>query len=79
MIRPSKHSHSALRDNNDPFSPQPQNRPFPHVVKSATLVSQNSETAAMLVSQTNPVRVENISYANAFLVRVNFHRCWSRE
>ena len=29
-------------------------------------MSQNSETAAMLVSQTNPVRVEN-----AFLVPIN--------
>ena len=33
---------------------------------AATLVSQNNEAAAMLVSQTNPVGVELFSYANAF-------------
>ena len=32
----------------------------------AILVSQNSETAAMLVSQTNPLGVELFSYTNAF-------------
>ena len=32
----------------------------------AILVSQNNETEAMLVSQTNPVGVELFSYANAF-------------
>ena len=29
-------------------------------------MSQNNETAAMLVSQTNPLGVELFSYANAF-------------
>ena len=29
-------------------------------------MSQNNETAAMLVSQTSPVGVELFSYANAF-------------
>ena len=33
---------------------------------AAILVFQNSETAAMLVSQTNPLGVELFSYANAF-------------
>ena len=33
---------------------------------AATLVSQNNEAAAMLVSQTNPEGVELFSYANAF-------------
>ena len=30
------------------------------------LVSRNNETTAMLVSQTSPVGVELLSYANAF-------------
>ena len=33
---------------------------------AAILVSQNNETAAMLVSQTSPLGVELLSYANAF-------------
>ena len=33
---------------------------------AAMLVFQNKETVAMLGSQTNPVRVEDFSYANAF-------------
>ena len=39
---------------------------FSHDVKAAILVSQNNETAAMLVSQTKPLGVELFSYANAF-------------
>jgi len=35
-------------------------------------VSQNNETAAMLVSQTNPVGVELFSYANAFFCSNKF-------
>ena len=34
------------------------NRVFSHDVTEAILVSQNNETAAKLVSQTNPVGVE---------------------
>ena len=41
-------------------------RVFSHEVTSAILVSQNNETAAMLVSQTSPLGVELFSYANAF-------------
>ena len=41
-------------------------RVFSHDVKAAILVSQNNETAAMLVSQTSPVEVEFLSHANAF-------------
>ena len=37
-----------------------------HDVMAAILVSQNNETAGMLVSQTSPVGVELFSYANAF-------------
>ena len=33
--------------------------------RRAILVSRNNETAAMLMSQTNPVEVELFSYANA--------------
>ena len=36
------------------------------------LVSQNIETAAMLVSQTSPVGLELLSYANAFFCSNKF-------
>ena len=39
---------------------------FSHDVMAAIFVSQNNETAAMLVSQTSPVGVELFSYVNAF-------------
>ena len=39
---------------------------FSHDVTAAILVSQNNETAAMLVFQTNPLGIEFLSYANAF-------------
>ena len=39
---------------------------------AAILVSQNNETAAMLVSQTSPVGVELFSYANAFFFSNKF-------
>ena len=39
---------------------------FSHDVTAAILVSQNNETASMLVSQTSPLGVELFSYANAF-------------
>ena len=39
---------------------------FSHDVTAAILVSQNNETAAMLVPQTGPVGVELFSSANAF-------------
>ena len=54
-------------------------RVFSHDVTVAILVSQNNETAAMLVSRTSPVGVEFLSYANAFFVSINLHRCWPRE
>ena len=38
----------------------------------AILVSQNNETAAMLVSQTNPLGVELFSYANTFVCSKTF-------
>ena len=41
-------------------------RAFSLDVSAAILVSQNKETAAMLVSQTNPLGIELFSYANAF-------------
>ena len=41
------------------------NRVFSHDV-TAAILSQNNDTAAMLVSQTSPVGVELFSYANAF-------------
>ena len=40
-----------------PLSPSPGGA-FSHVVTAAILVSRNNKTAAMFVSQTNPVRVE---------------------
>ena len=42
------------------------NRVFSTDVTAAILVSQNIETAAMLVSQTNPLGVGHFSYGNAF-------------
>ena len=36
---------------------------FSHDVTAAILMSQNNETAAMLVSQINPLGVELFSYA----------------
>ena len=48
------------------------NRVFSHDVMAAILVSQNNETAAMLVSQTSPVGVELFSYANAFFCSNKF-------
>ena len=47
-------------------------RVFSHDVTVAILVSQNNETAVMLVSQTSPVGVELFSYANAFLCSNKF-------
>ena len=41
-------------------------RTFSHDVKAAILMFQNSETAAMLGLQTNPVRVELFRYVNGF-------------
>ena len=38
---------------------------FSYDVTAAILVSQNNETAAMLVSQTIPLEVELFSYAHA--------------
>ena len=54
-------------------------RMFSHDVTEAILVSQNNETAAMLVFQTNPEEVEPFSYTNAFFAPINLHRCWLSE
>ena len=48
------------------------NRVFSHDVTAAIFVSQNNETAAMLVSQTSPVGVELFSYVNAFFCSNKF-------
>ena len=47
-------------------------RVFSHDVTVAILVSQNNETAAMLVSQTSPVGVELFFYVNAFFCSNEF-------
>ena len=47
-------------------------RVFSYDVTAAILVSQNLETAAMLVSQINPVGVELFSYANTFFCSNRF-------
>ena len=39
---------------------------------TAMFVSQNNETAAMFVFQTNPVGVELFSYVNAFFCSKKF-------
>ena len=44
-------------------------RVFSHDVTAAIFVSQNNETAAMLVFQTSPVGVELFSYANELLCK----------
>ena len=41
-------------------------------VTAAILVSQNNETAAMLVSKTSPAEVELFSYAHAFFCSNKF-------
>ena len=43
-----------------------QYRAFSHDATAAILVSQNNQTAAMLVFHTSPVGIEFFSYANAF-------------
>ena len=43
-----------------------------HDAMAAILVSQNTETAAMLVSQTSPLEVELFCYANAFFCSNKF-------
>ena len=45
---------------------------FSHDVMAAIFVSQNNETAAMLVSQTSPVGVELFSYVHAFFCSNKF-------
>ena len=45
---------------------------FSHDVTAAILVFQNNGTAAMFVSQTSPVGVELLSYANAFFCSDKF-------
>ena len=47
--------------------------------RAAILVSQNNETAAMLVSQTNPRGVELFLMQTLSFVPINLHRCWPRE
>ena len=47
-------------------------RVFSHDVTAAILMSQNNETAAMLVSQTSPVGVELFSSAHAFFCSNEF-------
>ena len=54
-------------------------RVFSHDITAAILLSQNNETAAMLVCQISPVGVELLSYANAFFCSIHLHRCWPRE
>ena len=47
-------------------------RVFSHDVTAVILVSQNNESAAMLVSQTSPLGVELCSYAKAFFCSDKF-------
>ena len=47
-------------------------RVFLHDVTAAILVSQNNETEAMLVFQTNPLRVKLLSYANVLFCSNTF-------
>ena len=45
---------------------------FSRDVMAAIFVSQNNETAAMMVFQTSPVGVELFSYVNAFFCSNKF-------
>ena len=54
-------------------------RVFSHDVTAAILVSQNNETAAMLVSQTSLVGVNSFLMQTFSFVLINLHRCWPRE
>ena len=47
-------------------------RALSHDVTAAILLSQNNETAAMLVSQTSPLGVELFSYAKSFFCSNKF-------
>ena len=47
-------------------------RVFSHDVRAAVLVARENETAAMLMSQTNPLGAELFSYANAFFCSKKF-------
>ena len=51
---------------------------FSHDVTAAMLVSQNSETAAMPLSQTSPVGDKLFPHALSS-VPTNLHICWPRE
>ena len=53
-------------------STKSQKASLPVEVRRAMLVSQNNETAAMLVSQTTAVEVELFSYANAVFCSKKF-------
>ena len=49
---------------------------------AAILAFQNNKTAAMLLYQTNPVRLQLFSYVNAFFcsfVPINLHDSLTRE
>ena len=48
------------------------NTAFSSDVTSAMLVSQNNETAAMLVPQTSPLGVETLSYVKVFFCSSKF-------
>ena len=48
------------------------NKVFSHDLTAAIFVSQNNETAAMLVSQTSPLGVELFSHANTFFCSNKF-------
>ena len=45
----------------------------------STIVFSHDVTAAILVSQTNPVGVELFSYVKLSFVPINLHGCWPRE
>ena len=55
------------------------NRVFSHDVTAAILVSQNNETAAMLVSQPVLWELNSFLMQTLSFVTTNLHRCWPRE
>ena len=54
-------------------------RVFSHDVTAAILVSQNNETAAMLVSQTVLRELNSFLMQTLSFVSINLHRYWPRE
>ena len=72
IVTPKDFSHRLISQNHLSTTQHESYRVFSHDVTAAILVTQNNEMVAMLVSQTSPVGVELLSYANAFFCSNKF-------